>query len=128
MKNFSDQKFYNNLTSNTINEVKSIIKLKKLINIFKFIEYMLYILSIILLILTIPKFFNNFSIDNLFNLIILFLVLYFILPIVKLPQDNFITQKNNLKDFLSKYTCTCTTPCSCKDDLKFYLKKHGIKL
>ncbi|MDO4535193.1 MAG: hypothetical protein Q4B63_05215 [Clostridium perfringens] len=128
MKDFSKEAFYESLTSKTIREVTSILKLKKLINIFKFIEYLLYTLSAILLVTTLPSFFNEFSIDNLLSLIILFLAIYFILPMVKTPQENFITMTDNLRDSLNKYTCTCTKECSCKEDLKLYLKKKGIHL
>lgn len=128
MKNLSKEAFYYNLTSKTIREVQSILKLKKLISILKFIEYTIYTLSLILLIITIPAFFGEFSINNLFNLLILFLILYFLLPIVKLPQNNFISRKDTLRDSLDEYICICTKPCSCKEDLKFYLKKRGIKL
>lgn len=119
---------YDKLTSKTIREVNSILKFKKLIFIFKFIEYVIYILSGILLIITLPAFFNEFSINNLFNLLILFAILYFVLPVVKSPQKEFTSKKDDLRDSLGEYTCTCTKPCSCKNDLKAYLKKKGIKL
>ncbi len=127
MKDLSKD-IYDKLTSKTIREVTSILKLKKLMNIFKFIEYILYASSAILLGITIPSFFNEFSIDNLFTLIILFLGIYFILPMVKTPQENFITKTDNLRDSLNKCPCTCTKECSCKEDLKLYLKKKGIHL
>lgn len=127
MKDLSKE-VYDKLTSKTIREVNSILKFKKLISIFKFIEYIIYILSGILLIITTPAFFNEFSINNLFNLLILFTILYFVLPIVKSPQKEFISMKDNLRDSLGEYTCTCTKSCSCKDELKTYLKKKGVKL
>lgn len=128
MKDFSKESFYESLTSKTIREVLSILKLKKLMNIFKTIEYLLYGLSVILIGITLPSFFNEFSMDNLFALIILFLGIYFILPMVKTPQKNFITKTDDLRDSLNKYICTCTKECSCKKELKLYLKKKGIHL
>lgn len=127
MKDLSKE-VYDKLTSKTIREVNSILKFKKLISIFKFIEYVIYILSGILLIITAPAFFNEFSINNLFNLLILFTILYFVLPMMKSPQEEFISMKDSLRDSLGQYTCTCTKPCSCKDELKTYLKKKGVKL
>ena len=128
MSKLSKEPFYDKLTSKTIREVQAILKFRKIIYMFKFIEYIVYTLSVILLAITLPAFFNDFSINDLFNLLILFTILYFVLPVIKSPQNDFISMKDDLRDSLREYTCTCTKPCSCKNDFKLYLKKRGVKL
>lgn len=126
MSKLSKEPFYDKLTSKTIREVQAILKFRKIIYMFKFIEYLVYTLSLILLAITLPAFFNDFSINDLFNLLILFTILYFVLPVIKSPQNDFISMKDDLRDSLREYTCTCTKPCSCKNDLKLYLKKEVL--
>ena len=122
MSKLSKEPFYDKLTSKTIREVQAILKFRKIIYMFKFIEYIVYTLSVILLAITLTAFFNDFSINDLFNLLILFTILYFVLPVIKSPQNDFISMKDDLRDSLREYTCTCTKPCSCKNDLKLYIK------
>ena len=110
MSKLSKEPFYDKLTSKTIREVQAILKFRKIIYMFKFIEYIVYTLSVILLAITLPAFFNDFSINDLFNLLILFTILYFVLPVIKSPQNDFISMKDDLRDSLREYTCTCTKP------------------